>query len=120
MGQNIEISSNIAELKGDLETFRSRYIAVIETTVDDWLENAGRKATVLAPKDTGFLASTLKSLGSRIKGDILEGGLISSATYASYQEAKQPFIKPVVEESFGELIQALQIALNNLFEGDEN
>lgn len=108
-----EIESNLEEVRKLFEEARARWLADASGVLDRWLEQVEKDAKTIAPVRTGFLKDNIRSLGTRIAGDVIKGSVLSAAEYSSFVEdgtsrmSAQPFLKPSFEKNIDELVTEL-------------
>lgn len=111
----------LTELKEKIERLR-RWPAIAEEIVTKHLNVIVERAKELAPVDTGFMRDNIRSLGTQITNDLIQGQILSAADYSSFVEFgtkyqhEQPHLRPAVEEELENLISELV----NAFEAEFN
>lgn len=95
---------------------RGKVTPSLISAVDKKCTDVANDAFEAAPKDTGYMASTIDVVNAQREGLVVTGGVVVAAEYAKYVEVDQPFLGPALrsnrDDIASEIIKAIKDALS--------
>jgi hypothetical protein len=119
MAEAISVSiSGLAEVQSALDKVEKDLVDMLELN-KELSEDLAKKASALAPRLTGALASSVRGNPSAEKAEILAGG--PGVPYAGVQEygwplkniQAQPYLRPAVNNNMGFIVEKYKNYIDN-------